>query len=370
MTTETIIFLLLVSLTTLGLSYFTAFVYTKTIKMSQRLAYTVRVLGFLFPFLFIFANALSRSSNLEFVKYIYSLMSIGAGIAFYFLIGAIVIALSYFIFKIFRKPLPSFIPISAIILSSFISIFAFIQARDLKTVSYEVQKENIPEYWENKKIILIADTHYGLVNHNKAAKRLVEYIKEKNPDVIFISGDFFDGPDINTEEISKYWKEISENKPVFYIPGNHEEYGNYEKFINSAKDAKFIVLEDKTYAYEGATIAGITYRSKNELEEVLPFLNSIKGKTNDFSIILNHAPIFYEEMESLGFDLMLSGHTHRGQFWPLRYITKAIYGKYYYGLNDFKNLSVVTTSGVGTSGPPIRLLNTPEVVEIEIIEKN
>ncbi len=364
MTTQTLIFLISVSLTTLALSYFTAFVYTKTIKMNQKLAYTVRVLGFLFPFLFIFANALSRSSNLEFVKYIYSAMSIGAGLAFYFLVGAILISLAYVVFKIIRKPLPSFIPIGAFIISCFISIFAFVQARDLKVVSYVLEKDNLPDSLVDKKIILVSDTHYGLVNHKKAAKRLVNKIMDQNGDVVFLAGDFFDGPDISTEEIENIWRKLSEKTPVYYIPGNHEEYGNYEKFLDSAEKSGFIVLEDSISVYENISVAGIVYRSKDEIDEALPVLKNFENNLSDFSILLNHAPIFYEEVERLGFDLMFSGHTHRGQFWPLRYITYAIYGKYHYGLNDFKNLSVITTSGVGTSGPPIRLLNTPEIVEI------
>ncbi len=35
-----------------------------------------------------------------------------------------------------------------------------------------------------------------------------------------------------------------------------------------------------------------------------------------------------------------------------------------YGLNRFESLQTITTSGVGTAGPPFRLFNTPEIVEI------
>lgn len=61
---------------------------------------------------------------------------------------------------------------------------------------------------------------------------------------------------------------------------------------------------------------------------------------------------------------MVSGHTHRGQFWPLNYIVKAIYGKYIYGMNVDDTLTTLTTSGVGTAGPPMRLFNSPEIVVI------
>jgi len=66
---------------------------------------------------------------------------------------------------------------------------------------------------------------------------------------------------------------------------------------------------------------------------------------------------------------MLSGHTHRGQIWPYNYITKIIFGKYYYGLNIEDEFTQYTSSGVGTWGPLMRTANRPEIVKIILKNK-
>ena len=64
--------------------------------------------------------------------------------------------------------------------------------------------------------------------------------------------------------------------------------------------------------------------------------------------------------------LILSGHTHNGQTWPINFITRMQYGKYHNGYNKVKNTHTFTTSGFGTSGMPCRFLNPPEIVFIHL----
>jgi predicted MPP superfamily phosphohydrolase len=61
---------------------------------------------------------------------------------------------------------------------------------------------------------------------------------------------------------------------------------------------------------------------------------------------------------------MLSGHTHRGQVWPFRYVTHKVYDGYDYGMKKMHDMTVITSNGIGTFGPPMRLFNSPEVVVI------
>lgn len=366
---QAIFFLLSVSAVTLILSFLTALVYTKAFPMSPRLAYGVKVLGVVFPFFYVFANALSRYSDLSFVKWIYTGMSIGAGVAFYFLLGAIVLVVLLFIFKIFGQDVPTFFPWLILFASFVLTVLGFAQSRVFQVVHHDVFIENLPPSWDNSSAVLFSDTHYGLVNHKKAAKRLVTKILDEDPDIVLIAGDLYDGPNVETESLSKEWLRLTTNFPVFYAPGNHEEYGNYEKFINSAREGGFIVLEDEKNIYDGVQIVGIKYRAKNEEFQIPELLESLNLSEDMPVIAINHPPLFQKTLNSAGVDLMVSGHTHRGQFWPLRYVTKMIYGVYHYGLNNYKNLQVLTTSGVGTAGPPLRLFNTPEIVSITFKQK-
>lgn len=367
MTKETIFFLLSVSAVTLVLSFFTAFIYTKAIPMSVTLSRVVRFSGVIFPLLYVLANALSRFSNIEVVKYFYIAMSVGGGIALNLLMGAVILALLLISFKILGKSLPTRFSYGVLALALLLSLVGIIQARTLKTISYDISIPNLPAELEGKRALLFSDTHYGLVNNKKAGARLFERIKKEDPDMIFIAGDLFDGPEIDATYLVSLWSEMSLMYPVFYAPGNHEEYGDYAKFIKDIKDSGINVLEDEVLVYEGINILGLKYRGKNSEYEVEKIIENMTISKDLPTIVINHAPTFMKTLDSNGFDLMLSGHTHRGQLWPGRYLTKAIYGKYHYGYQTFGNLQTITTSGIGTSGPPLRFLNTPEIVILNFI---
>jgi predicted MPP superfamily phosphohydrolase len=82
-------------------------------------------------------------------------------------------------------------------------------------------------------------------------------------------------------------------------------------------------------------------------------------------ILLDHQPFNLERSVEQGVDLQLSGHTHHGQLWPFNYITTAIYeissGYKLIGKSHF-----YVSTGFGTWGPPVRLGNRPEIVQIKI----
>jgi len=57
-------------------------------------------------------------------------------------------------------------------------------------------------------------------------------------------------------------------------------------------------------------------------------------------------------------------HTHGGQIAPFTWFTRRAFGKYTYGLQRFGRLQVLTSSGAGTWGPPMRVGSEAEVVLI------
>lgn len=82
-------------------------------------------------------------------------------------------------------------------------------------------------------------------------------------------------------------------------------------------------------------------------------------------ILLDHQPSHLEEAREQGVDLQLSGHTHQGQLFPFNLITKRIFATDwgYLRQGDFQ---IIVSSGYGTWGPPIRIGNHPEIVDITI----
>jgi predicted MPP superfamily phosphohydrolase len=139
------------------------------------------------------------------------------------------------------------------------------------------------------------------------------------------------------------------------------------------KDAGFTVLRGEGVTVDNIiNIAGMDFtggeahRHSKELQqrpedEVLSDLNR-----NLFTVLLKHRSDVNEK--SLGlFDLQLSGHTHKGQIFPMNLATTFLF-QHHSGFTELKNGTAIYVSrGTGTAGPPIRFLSAPEVTIIDIV---
>ena len=68
------------------------------------------------------------------------------------------------------------------------------------------------------------------------------------------------------------------------------------------------------------------------------------------------------------YDLYVAGHTHTGQLFPNRLVTKKMY-KLDYGRKEFGNLTAITSNGYGFWGVPVRTEVAPELVVINLKSK-
>ena len=82
-------------------------------------------------------------------------------------------------------------------------------------------------------------------------------------------------------------------------------------------------------------------------------------------ILMDHQPFHLAEAVQNGIDLQLSGHTHYGQMWPFNYITKMVY-ELPYGYLVKGSTHIYVSSGVGTWGPPVRIVADPEIINIRM----
>lgn len=364
MNTIQLVFILTVTITTFAVSLLTARIYSLGLHLPSQASKIVMFLGFLGPLLFVLSMLASRfikSDLLDFFSY--HINALG-GIIFYLFIFGILLGFILLLGKIFNFNVSNHIGYSFLILGLGFGIGGLVQAKFIKIVSYDINLPNASDTWKNKKAVLVSDTHFGLVNHKDFSNKVVAKILEIKPDFVLHAGDFYDGPAVETKPITESWKKLADKIPVFYAPGNHEEYGDYSGFLTSVKNAGVTALVDDVVDYQGVQIVGITYRNKKQEDAADKVLKNLKIDKTKPLILINHPPTFQTSAIQIGTNLMVSGHTHRGQFWPFNYVVQAIYGKYIYGANVDETLTTITTSGVGTAGPPMRLFNTPELVII------
>ncbi|NOU46227.1 MAG: metallophosphoesterase [Bacteroidales bacterium] len=221
------------------------------------------------------------------------------------------------------------------------------------------------------KIAVASDIHLGTIIANNRTQRIVNKINESKPDVILLAGDVVDedlAPVIK-RNLGKTLTQLNAPLGVYAITGNHEYIGGVEPAVKYLNEHGIKVLRDtmielieNVYVAGREDIQGVRFGGKQRKS-----LKDIIENKNDSStlILLDHQPAAIDEAIQNQVDLMLSGHTHHGQLWPLSLITKAVY-QVSWGLKKFGNTNVYVSSGIGSWGPPVRIGNRPEIVVITL----
>lgn len=354
----TVFFLVLVGISTLS-----AKVISTSFELGKQGTTIALISGALLPIVFILSMILGRLDN---ASPITGGVAILSAIAVYLIGSAIIAGLFIGIWSLAKQTPPPLI-VTKIILSigALCGIIGILQTRTLVVREYTVQNSALPESWNGRTAVLISDTHYGTLIKRKSAERVINKIQSLQPDFVLHAGDLFDGPNIDGDKVLAPWKNLTSTTPVFLASGNHDEYGDFSAFMQSAKKAGFTIVHEKPILYEGVLISGIPYINKNNTEQAMTLLDAQLSEYDEApSLFINHHPAFIEDVASRNVFLMVSGHTHRGQFWPIRYIVRMVYGKYFYGKHEYKDLTTITTSGTGFSGIPQKFLTPPEIVKI------
>jgi predicted MPP superfamily phosphohydrolase len=197
-------------------------------------------------------------------------------------------------------------------------------------------------------------------------------VKEAKPDILVSTGDLVDAQINHLPGLQELLQDINAKYGKYAVTGNHEYYAGIEKSLEFTRRAGFIMLRGGSRDVGPIVIAGVDDRTAVQVHEPkpVPDREALAGtdRTKKFVLFLKHQPV--PDPDAIGlFDLMLSGHTHKGQIWPFTLLVRRTYpltaGRYDVG----KGSIVYTSRGSGTWGPPIRFLSPPEVTVIELVRK-
>jgi hypothetical protein len=228
-----------------------------------------------------------------------------------------------------------------------------------------VRLENLPDAWRGRKAALISDVHLGHVRNGSFLRRMVAKILREEPDAIFIAGDLYDGTAVDARQSAAPLNQLVAPSGVYFVAGNHEQFGDDSKYLNAVAAAGVRVLSNEKVEVDGLQIVGVPYRSATRGEHLASVLHDVSLDRDRASILLTHAPDYPEIAEAAGISLQLSGHTHLGQFIPWTWFARRMYRQFVYGLSRIGNMQIFTSSGAGTWGPPLRLGSNPEIVMLE-----
>jgi hypothetical protein len=245
-----------------------------------------------------------------------------------------------------------------------VSLYGIANASWIRVARITVRLPGLPQSWRGRSAALVSDTHLGHVRGYTFISRVVAMVRQLRPDIVFIAGDLYDGTKVEPKHLAAPWMNVSPPLGKFFITGNHEEFSHPNQYIEALQRCGVRALVNEKTVVDDLQLVGVTYSTLTHPERLQSVLCSAALQPNTASILLAHAPHQLPISEKMGVSLQLSGHTHRGQVFPFTGITSRIFRQYTYGLNRHGALTVYTSSGAGTWGPPMRVGSRPEIVLI------
>lgn len=254
-----------------------------------------------------------------------------------------------------------------LLVAALISGFGLANSRVRTVAAYELTLPRGSSTLEGLHAVMLADTHIGTAVGEDELRQIVEQVNALQPDVVFLCGDLYDEgtTDAQKRAASALFGRIRSRYGTFAVTGNHE-YSSHR--LNAALEqlqaagirllSDETVIVDKQFCVAGRLDA--KSHSRQPLEQVLA------GADDGLPLILlDHRPQYREAEQSARVDLLLSGHTHNGQVFPLD-LFDFLLPSLFYGYYQQGAMQAVVTSGAGTWGIPLRLGSTCEIVDLHI----
>lgn len=274
------------------------------------------------------------------------------------------------------------ITICAIAVITLAAVFLYLQNNIIDVTKYELKSN---KFNKNIRIVHLSDLH------SKPFYKVLKKVKELNPDIICITGDYINDKCKNKDKMLDFARELVNIARVYYITGNHERrLENFEDLMDELKQTGFIVLQNrvsvlKEDGYE-LDVLGLDenqadfddYKARKNgtfvYKDMSPYFKELE-KEDGFRLVLSHFPENFMGIKEMNysqydFDLQLSGHAHGGQFClpfigPVFSPGQGIRPKYAKGSFGTRPMMIVSR-GLGNAEFPFRLFNHPEIVVVDI----
>jgi len=358
----------------LFLAFFLAFLAGANIYLARRFSVyfdlqNTRPLYFGFGFLTVFMIAgIAFFTNAEgsLVNLAYCTASIIMGFLLYLLLSVVATDL----LRLIVKTKPQYYGIAALSLAVLIS-----GAGIWNAMHKRVRQVDLTIHSLNREItaVQLSDIHIGHFWGAKSLQKIVDQTNALSPDLVFITGDLFDGRiRLNTSSVEPL-KQM--NAPIYFVEGNHDGYSGAAEIKKMLREIGVHVLENEVAHFDELQIIGLDHMradngTKNshapkQKSTIQSTLNRLNIAANQPTILLHHSPDGIEYANQHGIDLYLAGHTHNGQLFPFNFVVKMVY-KYNKGLHNYKGTNIYVSQGTGTFGPPMRVGTISEITQFNL----
>jgi predicted MPP superfamily phosphohydrolase len=234
----------------------------------------------------------------------------------------------------------------------------------------DVPLPRLPAELAGLRIAHLSDFHFGLPSRGKvAAERAVDWVAERKPDLVAITGDLLSRP--RGELLLR--EQLARLERPFVVLGNHDVEHSRDPFSRAAgltdlSPARLLVDESETVELRGyrVQIVGVDPRAYREGHS-RPW--ELADETAELRILLCHFPSVLSFLPPGAFDLVLSGHMHDGQIaLPLGRDRKFRFAhpSAHFATELYKRPggTMHVSPGLGTTFVPFRFFARPEATEL------
>ncbi len=237
----------------------------------------------------------------------------------------------------------------------------------LEVTHHEVVVPHLPAHLNGLRLVHLSDLHRGSPGSEAIIAEAVSRANALEPDITVITGDFVDHSPSDVLPVVRLAAGLRARLGVIAILGNHDYYADATLLASALDAAGITVLINRSIeAAPGLWIAGVDdlLEGRPDLEATL---DAIPGGAA--TVLLAHHPNVLDEAAPLRDVLMLSGHTHGGQFrvgFPTPAMICRLYlqTRYVHGWYSRGGSKCYVSRGIGTAGGRLlgrRIRCRPEV---------
>ena len=255
-------------------------------------------------------------------------------------------------------------------------IGVFEARRRPRVVDITVPIRGLPPALHGFRIAQICDLHVGPTIKRPFVEAVVETVNALEADLVAVVGDLVDGSVERLRPQVSPLAALRSRHGTFFVTGNHEYYSGVSAWLPEIRRLGMDVLlnEHRVIEHDGGrlSIAGVPDYSAADMVPQLPahahdpeaaFRGAPDGEVR---LLLAHQPRSLSAAQEAGFDLLLCGHTHGGQFLPWHGVV-SLQQPYVAGLHAVGDSSWIYVSrGTGYWGPPVRVSAPSEVTCITL----
>lgn len=249
--------------------------------------------------------------------------------------------------------------------------------RHVVVTEYNIYSDKVTEAF---RIVQFTDSHLGTTFDGKGFVKHAKTMNDLEPDIVVMTGDYVDSSSIFSDVVdaTKAFGKISAKYGLYFVYGNHDKnyYGEERGRDFTTEDLAgelvkngIRILEDEVISFgNGYSLVGRQDRSQTDrasMEELMK-----ETEAGDYVIALNHQPNDYKAEAKAGVDLVLSGHTHGGHFFPVNDTGVWIGANdRTYGYEERKDTSFIVSSGISDWAIDFKTGCVSEIVVVNILPK-